>query len=178
VRWGHLARRGVRRPLVFWVGHVNPWSGWRGSRLHTLVYRALRGRLVGSMQGHRIVLLTTTGRRSGKPRTTPITVLVEPRGYLAIASYRPAWLANLRAEPSAEILDRGRRTRVLGTVCDDPEARERFRAFYPALTSIEEKAQAEGRTVPLLRFSPADGRVPYARGSAGSPRAPRWSRAR
>jgi deazaflavin-dependent oxidoreductase (nitroreductase family) len=150
----------MRVPLLYWIGRLNRRFGWRGSRLHVRAYRMLRGRLVGSMQGRPIVLLTTTGRVSGRPRTSPITVLRDRDGYLAVASYAPQWRRNLEANPHALVYDRGREVAVVASTCDDPMARERFRAFYPALTSIESLAAEEGRVVPLLRLAVAGPRRP------------------
>lgn len=83
----------------------------------------------------------------------PITVLRDGDGYLAIASYSPHWQRNLGVDPSVTIEDRGQVTACVATVSDDPEDRERFREFYPALSGIEEIARKEQRTVPLYRFS-------------------------
>ena len=43
------------------------------SRAHLATYRLSRGRVLGSVAGMPVLLLTTTGRRSGKARTTPLT---------------------------------------------------------------------------------------------------------
>lgn len=141
-------------PLLYWIGKLNRRTGWYGSRLHVRLYRLLQGRLVGSLRGRPIVLLTTSGRRSGKPRTAPITVRREPAGYLAIASYAPQWQRNLEANPRAVIEDRGHEIAVEATIVHDPQERERFRGFYPALTTIEAIAESENRSVPLIRFTP------------------------
>lgn len=75
---------------------------------HVQLYRAsggLFGGLVGSLP---VLLLTTTGRRSGEPRTTPLTYLrVDGRIFL-IASYgganrHPAWYLNLAGDPQVEV---------------------------------------------------------------------------
>lgn len=77
------------------------------STAHVRLYRAtggLFGGLVGSLP---VLLLTTTGRRSGEPRTTALTYLrVDGRIFL-VASYgganrHPAWYLNLQAEPRVE----------------------------------------------------------------------------
>ena len=75
--------------------------------LHTLWYRATGG-LVGGWLGGPILLLTTTGRRSGASRTLPLVYLKTDRGYALVASYggsdrHPAWYLNLDAEPRVEV---------------------------------------------------------------------------
>ena len=141
-------------PLVYRIGRLNRRWGWWGSKIHVLVYRVFRGRFVGALGGRPIVLLTTTGRSSGLERTTPITVMRDGPGYLAVASYGPQWQRNLESDPVAVIQDRGRTVRVLASVSQANADREGFRHFYPALKEIELVAAAEGRTVPLFRFTP------------------------
>lgn len=55
-----------------------------------------------------MLLLTTTGRRSGRPHTTALTYLTEGAHYAVVASnggapHHPAWYHNLRAHPEAQI---------------------------------------------------------------------------
>lgn len=83
---------------------------WRTfGRFHTKLYRLLGGRLVGSVGGGRkVLLLTTTGRKSGLERTTPL-VYMEHEGDLIVYASNggketpPAWWLNLRADPDAEV---------------------------------------------------------------------------
>ena len=55
-----------------------------------------------------ILLLTTTGRKSGQPRTTPLIHARDGDDYLVVASMggapqHPQWYLNLVANPSAQI---------------------------------------------------------------------------
>jgi F420H(2)-dependent quinone reductase len=55
-----------------------------------------------------MLLLTTTGRRSGRPHTTALTYLTDDARYAVVASnggapHHPAWYHNLRAHPEAQI---------------------------------------------------------------------------
>lgn len=83
---------------------------WRlFGRLHAKLYKALGGRFVGTVGlGRKVLLLTTTGRKSGLERTTPLVYM--PRGdtYVVYASNGgketpPAWWLNLRADPLCTI---------------------------------------------------------------------------
>lgn len=71
-------------------------------------FRANEGRVGGMFEGSPLVLLTTTGARSGKPVTTPVMYLEDGDRYVVIASNagadnHPAWYHNLRATPSAAV---------------------------------------------------------------------------
>jgi deazaflavin-dependent oxidoreductase (nitroreductase family) len=76
--------------------------------LHAFVYRLTGGRYGGHVRGLRVLLLTTTGRKSGRKRTTPLTYFADDGGYVIIGSNggsaaHPAWFLNLRSDPHATI---------------------------------------------------------------------------
>jgi deazaflavin-dependent oxidoreductase (nitroreductase family) len=78
------------------------------SRTHLALYRASRGRILGSVAGMPVLLLTTTGRRSRKPRTTPLTFFRHGDDLVVIGSNggadrAPDWLLNLREHPRAVV---------------------------------------------------------------------------
>ena len=66
------------------------------------------------MAGMPVLLLTTTGRRSGKSRTTPLLFVRDDDAFVVVGSnggsdYVPAWWLNLRSNPGAEVeIGRGR----------------------------------------------------------------------
>jgi F420H(2)-dependent quinone reductase len=100
-----------------------------GGALHRLLYRASGGRIGGRIWGRRVVLLTTTGRRSGKLRTVPLLSFRDGDDVVVIASYGgldqpPAWWLNLEANPEAE-LEEGRTRRMVTarTASGDERAR-------------------------------------------------------
>jgi deazaflavin-dependent oxidoreductase (nitroreductase family) len=75
--------------------------------LHTALYR-LTGGWVGGWIGVPILLLTTKGRKSGRPRTQPLLYLTTDRGYALVASYggsdlHPDWYLNLLADPTVDV---------------------------------------------------------------------------
>ncbi|MEV0823409.1 nitroreductase family deazaflavin-dependent oxidoreductase [Nonomuraea rubra] len=69
-------------------------------------FRANEGRVGGMFEGSPLVLLTTTGAKSGRSVTTPVMYLADGDRYVVIASNagadnHPAWYHNLRATPEA-----------------------------------------------------------------------------
>ena len=98
--------------------------------LHRLVYRASGGRIGGRLWDLPVVLLTTTGRQSGKQRTVPLCSLRDGDDIVVIASYGgldrpPAWWLNLEANPQAELLS-GRVRRTVTARKADPDERARL----------------------------------------------------
>ena len=71
-------------------------------------FRANDGKVGGPFEGATLLLLTTTGAKSGQPRLNPLAYLRIDGKMLIIGSYRgadvdPAWVHNLRADPRAHI---------------------------------------------------------------------------
>ena len=77
-------------------------------RVHEAIYKATDGRLGHRMIGVPTLLLRTTGRRSGATRTNGLVYARDGDDYLVVASNggadkAPAWLFNVRADPSVEV---------------------------------------------------------------------------
>lgn len=76
--------------------------------MHVGLYRLTSGSIGGSMGGMKVLLLTTTGRKTGKQRTLPLAFFQQPGGYLVVASNggqptNPAWYHNLTSNPQAQV---------------------------------------------------------------------------
>jgi len=88
---------------------------WTG-KLNVPVYRLSGGRIGGKVGQAPVLLLTTTGRKSGQKRTCPVVYLPDGGNVVLIDTNAgnerlPAWSHNLRANPDAEVeLGRERRT--------------------------------------------------------------------
>ena len=77
-------------------------------KLNVPVYRATGGRVFGSLDGVPVLLLTTTGRKSGQRRTAPVVYLRDGERLVVIGSNAgnvraPAWALNLEANPNADV---------------------------------------------------------------------------
>jgi deazaflavin-dependent oxidoreductase (nitroreductase family) len=75
---------------------------------HILLYRATGGRVATEIWGLPVLLLTTRGRKSGRPRTTPLCFLRDGDDLVVVASnggmdWFPAWWLNLLREPRATV---------------------------------------------------------------------------
>jgi deazaflavin-dependent oxidoreductase (nitroreductase family) len=78
------------------------------TKLHRSVYRRSGGRLMARLAGIDMLLLTTQGRRSGLPRTTPLACFRDGDDLVVVASnngqaHDPAWWRNLEERPQAEV---------------------------------------------------------------------------
>jgi F420H(2)-dependent quinone reductase len=130
-----LGARGLR-----WVG-----------RLNVPVYRLSGGRLFGKVGKAPILLLTTTGRRSGQPRTTPVVYLADGSDVILIDTNAgnerlPAWSHNLKANPEAEVEVGRRRHPVRARQAEGEERAELWRAHnvqYAGFDDYDEKLRRQ-----------------------------------
>lgn len=124
------------------------------------VGRLTRGRLVALGLVPSLVLVTT-GRRSGRARSTPLLYARDGDSFVVIGSNwggqdHPAWSANLLADPAATVLLGGRSIPVRARLVTGDE-RKRLRpllvALWPAYRTYERRAAH--RTLRIFRLDPA-----------------------
>lgn len=128
-------------------------------KLHPWLYRWSQGRIGGKMMGMPVLLLTTTGRKSGQPRTSALTYLPQGGRYVVIASYlgeprHPAWWLNLQANPDAEIQVGGRHIAVRAR---EAEGDEREWLWADAVARAHDYAAYQERTtrrIPVVILDP------------------------
>ncbi|WP_157987897.1 nitroreductase family deazaflavin-dependent oxidoreductase [Jiangella endophytica] len=89
----------------------------RLSRLHIALYRSSRGVLGRRLVRNDMLLLTTTGSRTGRRHTVPLLYLHDDERLVVIASWggrprHPQWYTNLVAHPEVTVQVRGRRWRA------------------------------------------------------------------
>jgi deazaflavin-dependent oxidoreductase (nitroreductase family) len=98
---------------------------WAG-KLNVPLYRLSRGRIGGRVGRAPVLLLTTTGRRSGQQRTAPVVYLADGENVIVINTNAgnakvPAWSLNLKANPEAVVERGGRRYPVRARVAEGEE---------------------------------------------------------
>lgn len=126
---------------------------------HVRVFRETDGERGYRWRGTTILLLTTTGRRSGEPRTTPLIHRADGENWVIVASKggapeHPGWFQNLQADPNAEIELPGEKVPVAASVAEGEE-RERLWSLmtevWPAYDEYQEKTEREIPVVVLSR---------------------------
>lgn len=129
------------------------------TRLHLLLDRLTGGRFPGPVLGFRTIVLTTTGRRTGRRIDAPLTAIEDGGGWVVAASNGgrerpPAWLLNLRAEPRAEVRVAGRRVSVLASETDDGERVRLWARIVAAYGGYDTYRRRTSREIPLVRLDP------------------------
>ena len=130
-------------------------------KTHVALYRASRGRIGGRVRkGAPVLLLSTTGRKTGKQRTTPLLYLEDGGAYVVVASAggarsHPAWYLNLRGSPTPAIQVEGRRFAVSAET-SGPADRARL---WPRLTQMwpqyDEYQAKTKREIPVVILTPS-----------------------
>jgi F420H(2)-dependent quinone reductase len=130
------------------------------ARVHIWVYRRTNGRLGARLLWFPAALLTTIGRKSGEPRTTPTLYLRDGDRVILPASFggraeNPNWYRNLKNNPSVEVQIRAERLQLSAR---DATEDERAR-YWPPLIRIYPPYRgyrdATDRVIPLVVCEPA-----------------------
>jgi F420H(2)-dependent quinone reductase len=124
------------------------------------IYRLTGGKLGGSMGGSRVLLLTTTGRKSGKAHTIPLGCFDHKDGYVIVASNggqptHPAWYLNLKSNPRAtvQVLDK-----VISVTAEELSGEARAQAWQQVIATAPSYANYEKKTtreIPLVLLRPS-----------------------
>ncbi len=134
-------------------------------RIDRPVHRITRGRytLASLLAGIPVIMLTTTGARSGERRTVPVLGIPTGADVAIIASNfgqrrHPAWYHNLRADPHADIVVDGRRRQVRAVEVEGDRRAQVWREglrVYPGFAQYERRA--EHRHISVFVLEPTDG---------------------
>ncbi|TQS29302.1 nitroreductase family deazaflavin-dependent oxidoreductase [Microbispora sp. KK1-11] len=129
-------------------------------------FRANRGKVGGPFEGARLLLLTTTGARSGVRHTVPLGYLHDEGGRMLViasaggAPHHPAWYHNLRADPHVTV-ETGVFTIEAEAAVLEGEERERLFARAVEADSGWADYQAKsGRVLPVVALTPRSASFP------------------
>ncbi len=126
---------------------------------HVRVFRETKGQRGTHWRGTTILLLTTEGRSSHEPRTTPLIHRTDGERWIIVASKggapdHPGWFKNMQANPDAEI-DLGPEQVPVRMSIAEGEERERLwtamAEVWPAYNTYQEKTDREIPVVVLSR---------------------------
>lgn len=120
----------------------------------------------GPMAGQPLLILTTTGARTGQPRTAIVTFTRDGDAYCVAGSKSgattdPSWYINLRKHPDVKVEAEGRSFDARATVAEGADRDRLWDRHVEALPGFGEyPARAGGRVIPMIRLEPvAAGKV-------------------
>ncbi len=148
-------RRPRGRPYNRVIAAAQKWV----TRLHSSVYRATDGRVAGRLLGSPVLLLTTRGRRSGKPRTIPLLYLRDGEDFVVVASNggtpaHPIWWLNLKDDPEATVEVGGRELRVRAEEVRGEEKERLWGRLVKMYGPYERYQRKTDREIPVVILRP------------------------
>jgi len=127
---------------------------------HVRQYRATDGEVGYLWNDAPILLLTTTGRRSGELRTSALIFGRDGDDYLVVGSMggaprHPSWYLNITAQPAAEIQVRADRIPVIGRTASDDEKPRLWRIMTDVWPNYDAYQTRTDRSIPVVVLSPS-----------------------
>ena len=122
---------------------------------HIRVYRETAGERGYHWRGAPILLLTTRGRSSGEPRTTPLIHRTDDGRWVVVASKggaprNPAWFENLKADPEAEIEIKDEKIPVRARAADGEERARLWRHMTEVWPAYDDYQRHTDREIPVV----------------------------
>lgn len=161
VHWGFLPRAARRKPGEdgdMAIDLMDPLFKL-AKVVHPALLRLSGGRLGGTVMGMPVVVVTTTGRKSGQPRSAPLTVIQHEGRTYVIASkggdqHHPAWYLNMVANPEVTVQrDGGSQTMTARVLPADERD-----AIWPVVTETYKGyagyQKKTDRTIPVVELVP------------------------
>jgi deazaflavin-dependent oxidoreductase (nitroreductase family) len=127
---------------------------------HVDAYRATGGERGYDWRGTHILLLTTVGRKSGEPRTTPLIHVTDgDRRWVVIASKggapeHPGWYENLAADPEATIQVKDELIDVRMSVAAGADRGRLWGLMTDVWPAYDDYAAKTDRHIPVVVFEP------------------------
>jgi deazaflavin-dependent oxidoreductase (nitroreductase family) len=125
-----------------------------------VVYKATGGRIWNRMGSAQIILVTTTGRRTGRQKEFPLLSVPSNGGWVIIGSNAgrptdPAWVANIRAIPDVSITVKTTSSLVRAReVVDKQEYGAHFAAMVEAYRNYQDYTLHTSRRMPMFLLEP------------------------
>jgi deazaflavin-dependent oxidoreductase (nitroreductase family) len=117
----------------------------------------------GPLAGQPLLVMTSTGARSGEPRRAILTFTRDGDDYVVAGSKAgaptdPAWLQNLKANPTVTIEAEGRTVQADARVTSGADRDRLWEKHVAALPAFAEYPEKSGRVIPMVRLTPRNGK--------------------
>ena len=128
--------------------------------IHRPIFRLSKGKLLGKGAGMPVLVLTTTGRKSGQKRPTMLTTPLQFDDSIVLVASRggddrhPAWFLNLQADPRVEVEMDGHTRTMTARIADPEEKAElwpRIIADHDNYAGYQAKTD---RDIPVIVLTP------------------------
>ena len=130
------------------------------SRANTFVYKKTNGRVGGKLpKGAPVALLTTTGRKSGEPRVSPLLYLRHGDRVILVASQggaakNPMWYLNLKANPKVSVQIKDEMLNLTARDATEAERTEYWPKLVEMYSSFDDYQSWTDRVIPVVMCEP------------------------
>jgi len=128
---------------------------------HVQRYRETNGEVGHIWNGATALLLTTTGRKSGKARTTPLIYAADGDDYIIVASKggaptHPAWYLNIGKTPEVAIQVKDKVMQATASTVQGAERERLWQVVTAVWPNYDQYAERTDRLIPVVKLSPHD----------------------
>lgn len=113
----------------------------------------------GPLKGHPLLIMTSTGAKSGEPRRAILTYTRDGGDYIVAGTAggsptTPAWVHNLRDHPQVEVEVQTRTVPATATIVDEAERNRLWERHVEQLPWFADYPKTAGRVIPMVRVTP------------------------
>ena len=133
-------------------------------KILVFLYNVSGGRIGGKLGKLPILLLTTTGRKSGKQRTLPLVYIMDDSAYVITASAggadkNPGWFFNIRSNPQATIQVKDKHIKVTAEIAGQEKKSELWARLLEVAPNFAGYQKRTSREIPMLILHPVEERL-------------------
>ena len=128
------------------------------------LYNVSGGRIGGKMGKVPVLLLTTTGRKTGKQRTLPLVYIMDDSNYVITASAggvdkHPGWFFNIRSNPQATIQVKDKHIQVTAEIAEPEKKSELWSRLVEVAPNFAGYEKRTSREIPMVILHPVEERL-------------------
>src|SRR5262249_39061660 len=128
--------------------------------VYIFLYQLTSGAIGGRMAGLQVLLLTTTGRKTGLRRTTPLGYFKQDGNFVIISSHsggdqNPGWFYNLKSNPQVTIQVGNKQLAANAEVVDTEQRKQMWADLVKMAPTYGRYERVTKREIPLVVLKPA-----------------------
>ena len=133
-------------------------------KVMVFLYNVSGGRIGGKMGKVPVLLLTTTGRKTGKQRTLPLSYIMDDEAYVITASAggaekHPGWFFNIRSNPQAAIQVKDKHIKVTAEIAGQEKKSELWARLVAVAPNFAGYQKRTSREIPMVILRPVEERL-------------------
>jgi len=133
-------------------------------KVMVFLYNVSGGRIGGKMGKVSVLLLTTTGRKTGKQRTLPMVYIMDSSAYVITASAggaekHPGWFFNIRSNPQATIQVKDKHIKVTAEIAGPEKKPELWARLVEVAPNFAGYQKRTSREIPMVILHPVEERL-------------------